>query len=130
RRLTLEQVTSERVDAGKDGDRGAAHVVGTPAHEQDERLDGDAHESSGAEVGAHAPGVAPRPQRRRISERLPDGRTEFAVPVVLVADELAVLVARFDDEDALATDDDKADALAPITRRVAGEHDVIGGELR
>ncbi len=52
-----------------------------------------------------------------------------AVPVVLIADEVALLVARLDDDDAGAADDDDRNAVAAVARAVAGKYEVALGKL-
>ncbi len=51
------------------------------------------------------------------------------VPVVLVADQGALFIPRFDDEHAVRTEDDERNDIgADIARRVARQHDVVGGQ--
>ena len=65
---------------------------------------------------------------RRIAERLRQAARHAAIPVVLVAEQVALLVARLDDDDAVAADHDDRHART-VARRVQRKNDVVLGEL-
>src|SRR3979490_1982983 len=51
-----------------------------------------------------------------------------AVPVILVAHEGALVVARLDHQNPAWTEDDEREHVAPVARRVARYDDVLGGQ--
>src|SRR5258706_12898 len=120
-----EHVADQRVDPGDHRDAGAAHVIGAAAGQENDRLDRYVDETTRPEVATQTVGICACAQRRRIAKALRDAAFDLAIPVVLIANEIALLVARLDDHEAVVTNDHDRDAVVPIARGVAREDQVL-----
>ena len=127
-RVAREQAPDERVETGDDRDARAAHVIGAAASEEDEPFDRDIRDAAGPEVSLKAKRIQSCADRWGIAEALREATLDAPVPVVLIADQVALVVARLDHHETPVVDDHEGDALPAVARRVPREDDAVLGQ--
>src|ERR1700687_3669757 len=108
----------ERIAAGDERHARAPDVDRLSLCEEHELIDLHVDEATGAEVALHTDPVISRAERGRVAERMRDD-AHGLVPVVLITDERAVIVARLDDHEPASSDDHDRHAVAAVAARIA-----------